>query len=38
MASRRTVQLIFASTYGIKQDEYCDIVSKTVTLDDLFLI
>ena len=38
LAPRRTVQLIFASTYGIKRNEYCDIVSKTVTLDDLFLI
>ncbi len=34
--TRKTVQIIFISTYGLKQNKYSGLVSGQVVLDDLF--
>ncbi len=35
--TRKAVQAILITTYGLKQNEYSDIVQSVVTMNDLFL-
>ena len=35
--SRKTIQLIMITTYGLKKGKYSGIVQKEILLDDLFL-
>ena len=35
--TKKTVQIIFISTYGLKQNKYSGLVSGQVVLDDLFV-
>ena len=35
--TKKTIQIILISTYGIKQNKYSSLISGEVTLDDLFM-